>query len=356
MHLSITLFGQSRVKLNNEPVKRFRSNKAEALLIYLVCAPQAVHTREALVDLFWPDQDLKKGFTNLRQTVRRLQQAIDNATAVPPFLFITDETIQFNQASDYECDLHQFQSMLSACPQHKADHDLFCQRCVTGLHDAEALYTDRFLAHFAVTDAPRFDHWLETVREDVHQQGAQLLQKLADYHEQRGEDNQADRYASRIIAINDWDEVSYRQRMRILARQGQRTKALKLYRVLEKKLKAEIGDDVEPEQETGVLYRKIRTTPSDRPHTLPSLYGRPFVGREQELADIKLHLAHPRHRLLTLAGLGGIGKTELALQIGWAAVNDHFGPFTDGVFLIDNTTSTRFRDDIDYPTRQCAGH
>ncbi len=40
----------------------------------------------------------------------------------------------------------------------------------------------------------------------------------------------------------------------------------------------------------------------------------PFVGREQELAEISQMLADPACRLLTLLGPGGIGKTRLAIQ------------------------------------------
>jgi hypothetical protein len=42
----------------------------------------------------------------------------------------------------------------------------------------------------------------------------------------------------------------------------------------------------------------------------------PFIGRAEEVAQIKALLADPACRLLTLVGPGGIGKTRLAIQVG----------------------------------------
>jgi non-specific serine/threonine protein kinase len=53
-----------------------------------------------------------------------------------------------------------------------------------------------------------------------------------------------------------------------------------------------------------------------------------FIGRERELIEIKRLL--PRTRLLTLVGVGGLGKTRLALQVG-AEVLD---AYREGVWLV----------------------
>ena len=54
-----------------------------------------------------------------------------------------------------------------------------------------------------------------------------------------------------------------------------------------------------------------------RRHNLPMSITS-FVGREQELADVRRHLDSAR--LLTLAGTGGAGKTRMALQVAAAVV------------------------------------
>jgi DNA-binding winged helix-turn-helix (wHTH) protein len=54
-----------------------------------------------------------------------------------------------------------------------------------------------------------------------------------------------------------------------------------------------------------------------------------FIGRERELAEIKRLL--PGKRLLTLVGVGGIGKTRLALQVAAEVID----AYRDGVWLIE---------------------
>jgi predicted ATPase/class 3 adenylate cyclase len=63
-------------------------------------------------------------------------------------------------------------------------------------------------------------------------------------------------------------------------------------------------------------------------HNLPA--GRTnFVGRESDLAAVREHLA--THRLVTLVGVGGSGKTRLAIK----AASGELERFPDGVFFAD---------------------
>lgn len=64
------------------------------------------------------------------------------------------------------------------------------------------------------------------------------------------------------------------------------------------------------------------------PNNLPSQLTS-FVGREREIVEVKTLLG--RARLLTLTGVGGCGKTRLALQVA-ADVSDQF---PDGVWLVE---------------------
>ena len=81
----------------------------------------------------------------------------------------------------------------------------------------------------------------------------------------------------------------------------------------------------------------IADLPSDFPpiktldrylHNLPAQMTS-FIGRERELEEIKQALG--AHRLVTLTGSGGAGKSRLSLQVGMACLNQ----FPDGVWLVE---------------------
>lgn len=76
-----------------------------------------------------------------------------------------------------------------------------------------------------------------------------------------------------------------------------------------------------------VDFPPIKTLDAYR-HNLPTQLTS-FIGREKEIEEIKQAIAE--HRLVTLTGVGGTGKTRLALQVA-ADLLDHF---PDGVWFVE---------------------
>jgi len=70
--------------------------------------------------------------------------------------------------------------------------------------------------------------------------------------------------------------------------------------------------------------RSLEATPNNLPQQVSS-----FVGRDAELRSVRRLLGDAR--LLTLTGVGGLGKTRLALQLAADAIEE----FPDGVWFVD---------------------
>jgi predicted ATPase/class 3 adenylate cyclase len=75
--------------------------------------------------------------------------------------------------------------------------------------------------------------------------------------------------------------------------------------------------------------RSLERTPNNLPHSLST-----FIGRERELAEARRLLTNTR--LLTLAGMGGLGKSRLALHLAAEVLDD----FPDGVWLVELASIT----------------
>jgi len=336
--LSLALLGAFQVERDGQPVIGFESLKVRALLAYLVIEANRPHQREALAGLLWPDLPDETARKNLRQALTNLRLVIGDRGALPPFLFVTRETIQFNPASDHWLDVAAFTAQLAACSTHPHRRIETCRSCAQRMEQAVALYRGSFLDEFFLSDSAAFEEWVARQRERLHQQVLQALASLAASYERRGAYEEARRAARRQVELEPWCEEAHQQLMRALWFSRQRSAALAQYQTCRRILADELG--VEPAPETTALYERIcanaahavRHDGTDRALQLPPLPTPPtvLVGREAELADLADRLANPACRLLTLVGPGGIGKTRLAMQ---AAVEQR-AAFTDGVAFV----------------------
>ena len=82
-----------------------------------------------------------------------------------------------------------------------------------------------------------------------------------------------------------------------------------------------------------IPLRTLDSYPNNLPMELSS-----FIGRKRELAEVREHMR--RGRLVTLTGVGGSGKTRLAL----ATAAELLGQFPDGVWLVELAPLTDPRD------------
>ena len=242
--LSISLLGPFSAALGDKPLYKFRTNKVQALLIYLVMEAEQVHRREALMDLLWPDLPQPSAQVNLRQTIYRLRQAIPEVAAKKgkkpvPFLISERQTVQINPEADFYLDVLAFGEHIDRDPAQ-----------------AVALYRDDFLSDFYLSDSNEFESWAQVQREALRRQALDALDALTEEALKTAAYDQAQTYAWKQLEIDTLREIAYRQLMIALMQTGQRSAAIAQYHICREHLRDELG--VEPTAETTALYEQIQ--------------------------------------------------------------------------------------------------
>lgn len=314
--LEICLFGGLEIRREDAPIGGFVSSKAPALLAYLAVTGRS-HQRDALATLLWGEMTDADAKNNLRQTLTNLRKLVE------PHLVITRETIGWNTAVPHILDIAQFENHL-----HRA-RGAAPPKSIAALQQATALYRGAFLAGFYVRDAPEFEEWMLAQRARYRELALHALHTLTEHHLSRGEYGRAIDCATRLLALDAWREEAHRQLMLAQARSGQRSAALAQYEACRRLLAVELG--APPSATTVALYERIRTAVETPPHNLLP-QPTPFVGRAEELAQISTCLQNPDCRLLTILGVGGMGKTRLALQSAEQVCQRQL--FLHGVFFV----------------------
>ena len=135
-----------------------------------------------------------------------------------------------------------------------------------------------------------------------------------------------------LVREHPFREAFWRQLMLALYRTERQADALAAYHRARAALDEQLG--IEPGEELRALEAAILrqdvpdVAPPGERHNLPALVSS-FVGREAELSRVE-DLVHAS-RLVTLTGVGGVGKTRLAIE----AARRLAPSFADGVAFVD---------------------
>ena len=330
--LKIHLLGGFKIFIGDQVVDpdRWRLRKAQTLVKILALAPQHRLHREKLMDMLWPEHDLKAATDSLHQALHSLRGVLQPYCS-DPRLYIQFDKDRISLCPDAPLwiDAEAFEVAVKKASQSR---DLASYRAALDLYTGDLLPDDLY------------EDWAISRREGLRQEATRLLFESARALEAIAEYPPAIEAYQRIITSDPLQEEAYFGLMQAYALSGQRSQALSEFQVLKKVLAQELG--AEPDPRSTLLYQEILSGRFPPPHTLSPSYARTppphnlpsplstFVGREKEAEQVRFLTS--RSRLVTLTGSGGVGKTRLALRVAETMLLD----FPDGVWLVELDTVT----------------
>ena len=329
--LSFTLLGPVALSKNGLPLARFRSQKEAALLIYLAQTGQA-HQREFIAEFLWNGRSTKQALSNLRTALTRLRKQAGDS------LVITRTSLSLAPGSRQQVDsVNLLRTLAEVGRVDSAEQAAALQATLAG-------YRGDFLADFTLPDAPNFDEWVITTREQIRREVIAAYEKLGRYAlstiELGGDVEYGIAVARRWLGVDALDESAHMLLLQLLLRDGQVRAAVAHYEGCVELLRTEL--DVAPPAEMTALIRSARPAPAlaqppvfKQPpaavcHNLPAPHDQ-FFGRVSTQQEIHTRLDQPWCRLITLVGQGGVGKTRLAATVARSRLDR----YRDGAWLIE---------------------
>lgn len=312
--------------------------REEALLVYLAYHGIAI-SRAQLCELFWPDEPQSRARGNLRKLLTDIRKSLGT-------FVMTDREAVWLIEGHYWLDVHEFQRHIQPATQPRTISQVPADSDIMHLSKAVQIYHGDFLANFKQPQSQRFAQWIEERQLALHEQAIAAFKQLIAYYIEANQFTQAALHAKRLLELDPLDEEANEHLMRLLAQQNQIPAALTHYQSYVQLVKSATGTTVEPEltelyqqlkagiiptlsaypqlrAEVQLRQRELKGTQIPQPLT-------PLIGRTVLLTQLGQYLQSATIRLITLTGLGGVGKSRVAL----ALVEPAKSQFVDGLFYI----------------------
>jgi predicted ATPase/DNA-binding SARP family transcriptional activator len=164
--------------------------------------------------------------------------------------------------------------------------------------------------------------WITDLRHELERSRLAALDVAAQVLGERGAFAQAVALANEAVELAPFRESGYASLMRLQLAAGDRAETLRTYERCRKLLADELGVDPAPETESvyldalrahrhpmieGAARTRVDAAPGNLPASLTS-----FLGRDRAVEQVAALLGTAR--LVTLCGVGGVGKSRLALE------------------------------------------
>lgn len=259
------------------------------LVVALALAGRAGRSVDGLVEDVWADEPPRNPRAALQMLVSRVRAvAVEGALSSTPTGYAL-------AGSDLDV-AERVAESLPADPASARDSAAGALACWTGTPGADLGSPD--LADALLTRAERVEQRLRRARGEA----------LLDLGEAAGALEDLDRLAE----THPYDSGVQRMRMEALAASGRVSDALAIFAAFRERLADELGAD--PDAELVALNARLLQPARTGSATGLRAATTPLLGRERDL--VRLVDLMGRHRLVSVVGPGGLGKTRLAHETG----------------------------------------
>ncbi|MDX1994366.1 MAG: BTAD domain-containing putative transcriptional regulator [bacterium] len=305
--IEIVTLGRLSVQRDGVTLDNFISTKAILLFVYLAMNP-GDHARKKLAAMLWSETTDEQALKNLRTVLSSVRGQVGDA------LLISRDDLTINPEFLVNVDALRLESGFKRLSSSPTTMDTY-----TALCELEALYQGAFLENIVVREAEPINEWIAERQRSLHELYVTLLHQLVESAHRQGHDDDGLIYARRLVMLEPLWDAAQRQLMRLLAQLDRANEALQHYEQFADLLADEL--QATPEAETTALYEQIRSrglrasrAPTRLSVAVPTM---PFIEPADDVEIAQRMLNTPPCRLLTIIGIGGIGKTALASQLAF---------------------------------------
>ena len=284
---SLSTLGSFSLRARGRDLTSPSTQKARALLTYLVLHRQSDVSRERLLDVFWPDADPQRARDSLNTAMHSIRRCFRTENLDPDdYVFANKSVVRWT--SDIDIDVERLERVSDDADEART-------------RDALTAYRGEFLEG-------DYDEWTVTQRERVAQNYERILSRAVRVTKEP-------QIAKRLLARNPYDEDAYAALIDAELAAGRALSAAQIAQQCRKALE-EIG--VEPSQAFLSRFAGIERMPKRSPATIDV----PFVGRDLESAQIFDAIqGNGDTRIVLIEGEPGIGKSALLERVAAQAMS-----------------------------------
>ena len=250
--LKVYCLGKFRVLRGDQeiPAERWKSKKAKMLFKYLVhVRSRGYLPKDVLIELLWPEGNPTKTVSRLHAVLPSLRKTLEPeiSRGIPStYLLREGDSYKLHLGDGGWVDVDEFRKELNLAREEKNP-----EKSISYYLNAEAIYRGDFLEEDIYVD------WCIEERERLKEEYLDLLAKIMEYFERKGDYSRCIEYARKYLAFDKYAEDVYQQLMKCYSMMGNKAMVIRTF----ERCKSNImnGLDCPLSKETEILYEKLKS-------------------------------------------------------------------------------------------------